>query len=116
MPRMNKRHLALYLGSNGLISICMAVSLPWLLSLCTLFGPTDGVCPLAAARMQRWALILGAFSYKVEYIPSSANSCADYLSHLPVPSTNIHLAEKRNEIHATVASIATAKLTIQTLK
>ena len=26
---LNKQHLVLYLGSNGLISVCMAKNLPW---------------------------------------------------------------------------------------
>ena len=51
--------------------------------------------------MQRWALILSGYSYKIEFIPSSANACADCLSRLPVPSTKIHPAEKGNEVHAT---------------
>ena len=65
-----------------------------------MFGHADGVRPLAAALMQRWALILSAYSYKIEYIPSSANQCANCLSCLPVPSVKIHPAEKGNEIHA----------------
>ena len=68
---------------------------------CKLFGHADGVRPVAAARMQRWALILSAYSYKIEYIAGSANLCADCLSCLPVPSAKIHPAEKGNEIHAT---------------
>ena len=46
-------------------------------------------------------MILSAYSYKIEYIPSSANSCADCLSRLPMSSTRIHPAEKGNEVHAT---------------
>ena len=69
--------------------------------LCTLFGHTQRVRPLAAARMQWWAMILSTYSYKTEFILSSANSCADCLSCLPVSSTKIHPAEKGNEIHAT---------------
>ena len=41
--------------------------------LCKLFGHADGVRPLAAARMQRWAMILSAYSYKIEYVPGPAN-------------------------------------------
>ena len=39
---------------------------------CKLFGHADGIRPVAAARMQRWALILSAYSYKIEYIAGSA--------------------------------------------
>jgi len=57
--------------------------------LCKLFGHADGIRLLAAA-----------YSYKIEYIPSSANQYANCLSHLPMPSIKIHPAEKGNEIHA----------------
>ena len=41
--------------------------------LCKLLGHIDGVRPLAAACMERWAMILRAYSYKIEYIPGPAN-------------------------------------------
>jgi len=34
--------------------------------------------------MQRWALILSGYQYKIEYIPSKENTNADMLSRLPV--------------------------------
>jgi len=68
--------------------------------LCKLFGHKEGVCPLAAARMQRWSLILSAYCYKIEYIPGSNNKCADCLSRLQHPTTSVHPAEKGNEVHA----------------
>ena len=68
--------------------------------LCKLFGHAEGVRPLAAARMQRWALILSAYSYKIQYTPGTANQCTDCLSRLPVSSESIHPAEKGNELHA----------------
>ena len=36
--------------------------------LCKLFGHADGVCPVAAAHMQQWALILGVYSYKLNIL------------------------------------------------
>ena len=35
--------------------------------LVTILGPKTGVPPLAAARMQRWSLILAAYQYEIEY-------------------------------------------------
>ena len=35
--------------------------------LTTILGPTRGVPPLIAARLQRWALFLTAYTYKIEY-------------------------------------------------
>ena len=79
--------------------------------LCKLLGHADGVRPLAAARMQRWAMILSAYSYKIEYIPGPANQCADCLSRLPVQCSRIHPAEEGNAVHAmhTTALPVTAK-------
>ena len=63
-------------------------------------GHAEGVHPLAAAHMYRWALILNAYSYKIEFTPGVANQCADCLSHLPVPYQAIHPAENGSEVHA----------------
>ena len=65
--------------------------------LCKLFGHKEEVRPLAAARMQRWALILSAYTYKIEFVPGQ---CADCLSRLPRSTTSIHPAEKGSEVHA----------------
>ena len=37
--------------------------------------------------MQRWAIILGACQYTIEYIPEAENVCADCMSCLPVQTT-----------------------------
>ena len=39
--------------------------------LCKLLGSNQGVPSLAAARMQRWALILSAYQYVLKYTPGS---------------------------------------------
>ena len=46
-------------------------------------GPKQGIPPLAAARMQRWALLLSAYSYEICFRPTAAHSDADVLSRLP---------------------------------
>ena len=51
--------------------------------LVTILGPKTAVPTLAAARMQRWAVILQAYSYQVEYRPSKEHGNADALSRLP---------------------------------
>ncbi len=53
--------------------------------LTTILGPKQGVPTLAAARMQRWALILSAYQYNIEYRCSSDHANADALSRLPQP-------------------------------
>ena len=53
--------------------------------LLTLLGPQSQIPPLAAARLQRWALILTAYNYDIQYCPSDKHENADGLSRLPVP-------------------------------
>ena len=54
--------------------------------LTTIFGPKRGTPPLAAARLQRWSLILSAYSYNIEYCSTEAHANADSLSRLPLKS------------------------------
>jgi len=68
--------------------------------LCKLLGSNQGVPSLAAARMQRWALILSAYQYVLEYIPGTQNECADCLSRLPLPSSRHDAAEYMCNVHA----------------
>ena len=50
--------------------------------LTTILGPKQGIPPLVAARMQRWALLLSAYSYEICFRPTTAHSNADGLSQL----------------------------------
>ena len=56
--------------------------------LTTILGPKRGIPPLAAARLQRWALQLSAHQYKIQFRPTKAHANADALSRLPLQSTN----------------------------
>ena len=40
--------------------------------------------PLAAARLQRWALLLAAYNYQIEFKPTRAHAIADGLPQLPL--------------------------------
>ncbi|KAL0892417.1 hypothetical protein ABMA27_015532 [Loxostege sticticalis] len=51
--------------------------------LVSIFGPKHGIPAMAASRMQRWAVILSAYSYDIEYVNTKLNG-ADGLSRLPV--------------------------------
>jgi hypothetical protein len=49
-----------------------------------IFGPKTQIPAMAAARLQRWALVLSGYSYDIVYRSSENNANADLLSRLPV--------------------------------
>ena len=51
--------------------------------LTTILGPKKGIPPLAAARLHRWAILLSAYRYEIEFKPSKHVN-ADGLSRLPL--------------------------------
>ena len=53
--------------------------------LTTILGPKKGVPAIAAARLQRWAILLGAYSYDIEFRSTREHGNADALSRLPLP-------------------------------
>lgn len=55
--------------------------------LLSIFGSNKGIPQLAASRLQRWAYILSAYNYKIEYIDSNRN-VADFLSRFNVEKIN----------------------------
>ena len=66
--------------------------------LTTIFSPKSSLPALAAARLQRWAIILSAYQYEVEFRATDNHANADCLSRLPLevtteemPLQNLHL-------------------------
>ena len=59
--------------------------------LCKIFGSKQGIPTIVAARLQRWAIVLSAYDYTIEYIPGTY--CADCMSRLPMPDQPIDSAE-----------------------
>jgi len=55
--------------------------------LLSILGPKSGVPNMAAARIQRWALLLSAYDYDIEYRNSSSRANCDALSRLPNPDS-----------------------------
>ncbi|XP_061722555.1 uncharacterized protein K02A2.6-like isoform X1 [Cydia pomonella] len=51
--------------------------------LISIFGPQTGVPSMTSSRMQRWALLLMAYDFDIQYVDSAGN-CADALSRLPI--------------------------------
>ena len=52
--------------------------------LTAILGPKKGIPPLAATRLQRWAWILSAYKYEIEFRPTGKHGNADGLSRLPL--------------------------------
>ena len=50
----------------------------------SILSPTKGIPALSAARMQRWALLLSAYTYDISYRPTKSHANADALSRLPL--------------------------------
>ena len=51
--------------------------------LLTIFGQKKGILTMAASRLQRWAIILSAYTYSIAYKPTKEHGNADCLSRLP---------------------------------
>ena len=55
--------------------------------LTTILGPKKGIPSLAAARLQRWAILLSAYDYNIHYKSTTEHGNVDGLSRLPLPVT-----------------------------
>ena len=51
--------------------------------LVTIFGSKKGVPTIIASRLQRWSIILSAYTYEIVYKPTAKHGNADGLSRLP---------------------------------
>ena len=56
--------------------------------LTTILGEKKGIPPMAAARLQRWAIKLSAYTYEIEFRRTQEHSNADCLSRLPINCIN----------------------------
>lgn len=51
----------------------------------TVLGPKTGIPTIAAARLQRWAVLLSAYTYTLKFKSSAENADSNCLSRLPLP-------------------------------
>ena len=47
-----------------------------------------GIQPMTAARMQKWAILLSAYNYLLQYCPGNKNGNADFMSCFPLTNSN----------------------------
>ena len=52
--------------------------------LLTIFGLKNGIPEMAASRLQRWAIILSAYTYEIQYKATKEHGNADTLSRFPL--------------------------------
>ena len=57
--------------------------------LLSILGPKSAIPTLAAARMQRWALVLSAYDYEIEFKRSEDHANCDALSRLPHETSDL---------------------------
>ena len=56
--------------------------------LLKIFAPDSATLVLAAARLQRWSLLLSSYHFEIEFKPSAEVASADALSRLPLQCKN----------------------------
>ena len=62
--------------------------------LLALLGPKSGIPPSAAARLQRWAVLLAAYTYLLKFKSTVQHANADSLSRLLLDSTGSELVSE----------------------
>ena len=89
-------------------------------NLTVILGPKKGVPPLAAVRLQRWALLLSAYQYTIKFCCTQDHANADGLSRLQVKGTqpigNFSHAEEFNAAQMQVLPVTADQLQTATRK
>lgn len=76
--------------------------------LTIILSPKQGIPPLAAARLQRWANLLAAYKYSIQYKSTLEHANADAMSRLPLPT--IPAGECEEDAHAMFSTGSDASL------
>lgn len=66
--------------------------------LLSVFGNKVGVSVMAASRLLRYAIILSAYNYIVQYINSESNVVADYFSRAPLEQEKCTVEESTDDL------------------
>ena len=67
--------------------------------LTTILGAKTGISGLAAARLQRWAVILSSYRYQLEFRKGSTHCNADALSRLPREAERVEADMSKKAAH-----------------
>ncbi|XP_047533388.1 uncharacterized protein K02A2.6-like [Vanessa atalanta] len=90
--QIQKEATAIIFGVRRFHQYLYGRSIPFILRtdhkpLLTIFGPYRGIPEVSANRLQRYAIFLSAYNYRIEYVKSSDNS-ADFLSRAVLDTGN----------------------------
>ena len=66
--------------------------------LTTILSPQKGIPSLAAARLERWAIILSTYQYEIEFRRTQDHGNADGISRLPLPNVQMNNTPSEAEI------------------
>ena len=64
-----------------------------------IFDESRVVPAMASGRIQRWALMLGAYDYRIRYRQGKSNCNADALSRLPLPTADQEVPQPAEVVH-----------------
>ena len=64
-----------------------------------IFGETKAIPTMASGRIQRWAITLGAYSYRISHKAGKENANADALSRLPLPVSREEPPKPQEVVH-----------------
>ena len=83
--------------------------------LTSILGPKKSVSAVAAARLQRWALLLAAYNYDIEFRSTKEHGNVDALSRLPLQDSLIK-TNKQSDTHiCNIQQIERLPVTSQTV-
>ena len=85
--QLDKEALALILGIKKLHQFLYGCTFTIVTDhkpLIAILGPKTGIPTLAAYRLQRWAILLSAYTYNIQFRPTDQHGNADGLSRLPL--------------------------------
>lgn len=64
-----------------------------------IFSASKSTPAMASARIQRWAILLSGYHYRIEYKPGQQNANADAFSQLPLLTTSLKVPTPPKVIH-----------------
>ena len=76
-----------------------------------LFSVHRQVPVMAAARIQRWSLLLSSYQYEIKYRPGNSMANADALSRLPIPETSSMSTPQCGEVTLLLNHLSTSIIT-----